>query len=73
MPIRRFWLLEKNVSRLEAASDLRRLDVATAVLSAENHRQLGEKLARELGSVVVEEAKLDKRGLESLKGLAQLG
>lgn len=61
------------MSRLEATQDLRTLDVYAGSQSQENYKQLSERLAREVGSVVVQEEKLDKRGLESLKGLAQLG
>lgn len=71
MPIDQFWLIEKNIARIEATQTIRRLDVAVASQSSEGYKNYHAGLVREIGSVVVETPKLDKRGLDALKGMKQ--
>lgn len=52
MPVRRFWLLEKNITRLQAERDLRQLPIASAPNSQEGYRELTNRLSAEIGSVV---------------------
>lgn len=68
MPIRRFWLLESNVSRISAERDLRALQVSMGSQHGDSARTLTEGLARELGVVVVTE-ELDRSGVGLLRSM----
>ena len=66
-----FWLLEKNISRLKAEDGLRQLDIGASVQSAEGYKALSEAYTREIGVQVIEQPKLDRQGLNTLKQLQQ--
>jgi len=71
MPIRRFWLLMNNVSRISAEQDMRALSVGVAVNSGqEGYRHYRENLVLELGSIAKVEDKLDRTGLQRLAALS---
>jgi hypothetical protein len=82
MPLRRFWLLNKNIDRLRAEEDLRMLSVALHAASGESAGDLSEKLMKQMGTVVeFDEAKRaltqanaerDRDGLMALKHMGRL-
>lgn len=49
MPARRFWSMERQITRLMAEADLRRITVQQASQSQDNHKSALEHLTRELG------------------------
>lgn len=71
MPIDRFWLIEKNISRIEAYQTMQRLDVNVASQHKDSYRDMHENLKRIIGVVAMDTPKLDKKGLQGLKGLQQ--
>ena len=52
MPLRRFWLLEKNITRLQAERELRQLPILASANSGSHLKELTERLSRELGTIV---------------------
>lgn len=71
MPLARFWVLETNLSKLQAERDLRQLRLLCGAQA--NAKDLQTALSKELGSVVVEtEPKRDEEGVKRLKSLASL-
>lgn len=49
MPSRRFWSMERQISRIQAASDLRDINVGIAVTGKEALEHTTERLVLELG------------------------
>ncbi|WP_354734409.1 hypothetical protein [Acinetobacter nosocomialis] len=85
LPIRIFWLLSKNIQRIQARNDLRHLNVATAAafgavtMGGKNQtsitKEVSDQLAAERGVVIKVksnplEARLDRDGLERLRILS---
>jgi hypothetical protein len=52
MPLRRFWLLDKNITRLQAERELRQLPVMAATNGGDLVKVLADRLSQELGTVV---------------------
>lgn len=71
-PIRVFWIMSRNVSRIQAEEELRMLPLHTAVASSDPKavKNLRDMLTAEIGTVVVREEKLDREGLNRLKMMA---
>lgn len=87
MPLRRFWLLSRNIDRLAAEKDYRAARIACATQSEEAVGELFGALEREMGRIAVMDEvaqqrgvakqayrdELDRDGLHSLKDLGNLG
>lgn len=74
MPIRRFWLLSRNLDRYLAELDIRRLTVCTAAnaSSGDAIKETNQRLILEVGKVIEEkmpEPVLDRAGLARLKAM----
>lgn len=79
-PIRLFWLLNKNIDRLNAEDDMRMLMIMGSHTSSEAFQTLQEALAKRVGKIASFDkssaafnplnAKQDKEGLMKLKMLA---
>jgi len=78
LPIKAFWLMNRNIDRIAARQDLRRLSIAMCAQSSEAANHLRESLNAEGGTVVKTrqedplEAKRDEQGFAELKRLANL-
>ena len=53
MPLRRFWLLHRNIDRIAAEEGQRALHIAAMSQSGEGYSDLMEKLQERVGEVVV--------------------
>jgi DNA recombination-dependent growth factor C len=80
MPLKRFWMLSKNVDRIAAEFDYRNAIVAISAGSSEGVESLMTNLKKQMGSIVeIDEAKMalsetyDRDGLLSLRGLGRVG
>lgn len=77
LPIKAFWLMNKNIDRIAARQDMRRLSIAMCAQSSEAANQLRDSLNAESGTVVKMEAESpltavrDERAFAELKGLAE--
>jgi len=69
LPIKRFWLLDKNISRLAAVDRLQSLDLLIASQGKEGYDDMRRRLVHEIGTVTLEAPKLDRRGLDFLKNM----
>lgn len=79
LPLRTFWALFEQVSRLQASEDLRQLDVMTAQHTSEGIEALRKKLVEERGTPVktsqnatVKEDEFDADGWAYLKATQHL-
>ena len=71
MPVRRFWLLLKNVRRLTAQEDLRALNRSLYQnAKKEDIQQFVQELRREVGETHREAPVFDRAGYEELKRMA---
>lgn len=70
-PIAAFWMLHRNIDRLRAEEDLRRLEntMMAHAGSKEGLEKYRTKLLGEIGVVFVEKPVFDREGLKSLKEL----
>tara|TARA_B110000037_G_C16979649_1_gene448454 strand:- start:7 stop:255 length:249 start_codon:yes stop_codon:yes gene_type:complete len=69
MPVNRFWLLERNATRISAQEDLRALNVAAASGSGEGCEELYGSLSEVIGTTLVKAPTLDRSGLEALRNM----
>ena len=76
MPLKTFWLMNENVKRLQAESDLREMAISAVSQNPEGFSQHQERLVLELGEVVIVErpevmnAVRDQAGFEELRLMA---
>ena len=71
MPVKRFWLFDKNVSRIEATENIQTLDLIVASRDKDNYKDMHKSLKQQIGVVALEAPKLDSAGLAGLKGMVQ--
>ena len=84
LPIKHFWLLNKNIDRLAAEEDQRQLMLLVAAQSEKGHDAFVENARKTIGDVVVydedalaqeqiarAEAERDREGLMALKGMGK--
>ena len=71
MPVKRFWLFDKNVTRLEATENIQTLDLIVSSREQENYGKMHDSLKEQIGIVTLEAPKLDSEGLAGLAGLVQ--
>lgn len=81
LPVKTFWLLHKNIDRINAEQDIRTATILCNVQSSEGVQDLFKSLNKQLGKVVVfNEEKLalheanqerDRIGLMELKSISQ--
>lgn len=78
MPIRRFWMMQRNIARIQATEDLRRLHVANAAMDGKAAAKHREQLVLEVGKVMttvegtpVRNDERDEAGVARLKILAR--
>jgi len=71
MPVKRFWLFDKNVSRIEATENIQTLDLIVASREKDIYKDMHESLERQIGVVALEAPKLDSKGLAGLKNIIQ--
>lgn len=69
LPIRTFWFLNECVNRLEAESNLRKLEVFASAQSVEGYESLRQSLVNQMGLMMVKTPKLDKQGLDLLRNM----
>ena len=73
-----FWLLSKNIDRLNAEEDQRFLDTNTACSSSEGYSEFHKILKKRLGNVAIFEehdprdVKLDRQGLDILRNMGNI-
>lgn len=72
MPVKRFWLFDKNVSRIEATESIQTLDLMVSSRDNDNYNDMHRRLRQQLGVVVLEAPKLDSEGLSGLKNMVQI-
>jgi hypothetical protein len=79
MPVSAFWMMNKNIDRLYAETDIRMLYVVAHAQSGDGVVQFSEKMHNQMGEVfVIDEVKkafseeLDREGLAALKDLGKL-
>jgi hypothetical protein len=78
MPVRIFWVLERQISRIQADSDLRHLALLAASHGGENFQTTHARLVAELGTVAAKttagimNVKLDEAGLQELQGMGNI-
>ncbi|CAO3459785.1 hypothetical protein [Azospirillum argentinense] len=72
-PIAAFWLMLRNIDRLKAEADLRRLEntVMATAGAKEALTDYQKRLSAEIGLVALETPKLDREGLHALKALTK--
>jgi len=78
MPLKGFWLANRNINRLLAEMDIRLLDVTNAAQTAESATQCRELLVKEMDEpfkidhvAAAMEAKPDRDGLEILRRMGK--
>ena len=71
MPVKRFWLFDKNVSRIEATESVQTLDLIVSSRDKDNYRDMHERLKQQIGVVAIEAPQLDSEGLAGLKSMVQ--
>lgn len=69
MPVKRFWLFDKNVSRIEATESIQTLDLIVSSRDQDNYKDMHERLKQQLGVIALEAPKLDSDGLAGLKDM----
>lgn len=60
LPLRVFWMLNRNLDRLRAEEDLRALPIIMAQHGGEAVKELQERLVEQLGTPVLVEKQLDE-------------
>ena len=71
MPVKRFWLFDKNVLRIEATESIQTLDLIVSSRDKDNYKDMHERLKQQIGVVALEAPKLDSKGLAGLKDMVQ--
>lgn len=70
LPLRAFWLMSNNITRLSAEEDIRRLSVTAAAPSEKGFKQVNEQLRHEMGEVFVKHEHVEaEEGLNELRKL----
>jgi hypothetical protein len=72
LPVRAFWMFNRNIQRVSAEKDLRAMRVHASASSGEAIAALREALVAEIGSVTKQDplkAKLDREALNELRTL----
>ncbi len=72
MPVKRFWLFDKNVSRIEATENIQTLDLIVASRDNGTYKDMHHRLREQIGVIALEAPKLDSEGLAGLKNMVQL-
>ena len=75
MPLKTFWLLHKNVDRIEAGGDYRQLQTIVSATSSEGIQAHSEKLMKIIGTIAdiepqataIKDDDYDRAGFEWLK------
>ena len=73
MPIRRFWLFNESVDRLQASQDMRNLNVILGAKTPEGAKEVSDKLSEAIGTVVIKDHLRDKKALKNLSRKLLLG
>lgn len=69
LPIRTFWAMEANISRLMAEEDMRMIRLLASAQAPKAAEEVSRQLAQEMGTVVIERAVRDEDGFKRLKGM----
>ena len=71
MPVRRFWLMNSNIQRIQAEFDLRKMSVVASAQDGKAYEQYRKTLVIEIGDVTITNQKegLDRAGLEMLRAM----
>ena len=83
LPLKTFWMMQRNIDRLEAGLDYRLMQVMLSVTSSEGVKDHTTRLRQLIGKVVyydkdrvisvqAQEEKLDIEGLNRLRGKGKL-
>jgi hypothetical protein len=80
LPIQTFWMLHRNVDRVVAEENYKSAIIAASAMGGDGLTTLLEDLRKQMGDVVIvdeaklamQEAKLDREGLNSLRGLGRV-
>jgi hypothetical protein len=71
LPLRTFWMMSNNVSRLSAEEDIRRLAISAGSASEKGFKSTQEALQREMGDVFIKPQNIEAReGINTLKEIA---
>jgi hypothetical protein len=73
LPLRAFWALNRQIDRLRAEEDLRKLSVGVMAQASrgEQLEPYQDTLRQQIGTVIVEKAIFDRGGLAALKEIGQ--
>lgn len=70
MPVRRFWFLYGQISRISAINDIRTIQAHSAIHGGkETHQKTMEALREEMGTIIIDNT-FDEAGSLKLKALA---
>lgn len=72
MPVGRFWMLERNIGRIQAENDLRSVNVVSAP-HVKSPQEIQSRLTEELGTVIVLNHKRDDDANKRLLALGGAG
>lgn len=79
MPIKTFWMMHRNIDRITAGSDLRKLSVLIHSQSSEGAEAFAQSMREQMGRIAeVDEAQaamtveLDSAGLAELKDMGRI-
>ncbi len=69
LPVSLFWIVNRNISRLQAEEDLRRFDATRAAQSSDEHaaKEIRQSYVKELSGTFVQAEELDRNALYALK------
>jgi len=72
LPLKTFWMMSNNVSRLRAEEDIRALSVSAGSASEKGFEQSQEALKREMGEVFKRpKHMIERQGINELKEIAR--
>lgn len=69
MPVKRFWLFDKNVPRIEATEHMQTLDLIVASRDQKTYKEMHMRLKEQIGTIAMEAPKLDSKGLDGLRNM----
>lgn len=79
MRISTFWMMHRNIDRLQAEDDLRTINLLGSAHTGDGITKVIDQLQKQLGTVVkvdegkaaIKHAKLDRSGLEKLRRISR--
>lgn len=72
MPIKRFWMMNGNIERVQAQRDIRTLSVVASAQSGEMAQETRDGLLGEMGTVAISAPERDEQGFTELKDMMKV-